>query len=115
MEKKLSSKKNLIISIAVVVVVFGASYWYFNQGSSAEAPILSDSTASSSGALLSTLNQLKSLSLDPSIFTRATFESLVSNTVTLPSVDSGRPNPFAPIPGLVSVTAQSQTGAAATH
>ena len=111
MEKKNSSKKNLIISIVVIAVVLGIGYWYFNGSSSSEAPVLSSSTASSSDTLLSTLDQLESLSLNSSIFTTPAFESLNDNTVTLPTVDSGRPNPFAPLPGLTPATSKSQTSA----
>jgi len=108
---KLSSHKNLIISIGVVIVLALVAYWYFGSNSSAPVPILSDSTTNSSDSLLSTLNQLKSLSLNPAIFSNPSFESLESNTVTLPVVPSGRPNPFAPL----TVTATQNSGTAVTH
>lgn len=49
---KISSHKNLIITICVVIVLALAVYWYFGAGSSAPVPILSDSTTSGSDALL---------------------------------------------------------------
>lgn len=105
--KTLLAKKNLIISIAVIIVLFAAGWWYFGQGSSSDQSLLSSSTASSNDSLLSTLNQLKSLTLDSSIFTEPAFEALQSNTVVLPTVPSGRPNPFAPLPGLLPTNPQS--------
>lgn len=113
--KTLSSKKNLIISIVVIVVIAVLGYWYFSSNSSSNEPILSNSTVSSSDTLLSTLNELKSLSLNSSIFTEASFEALTNNTVTLPTVASGRPNPFAPLPGLVGVTTGQGSVIAPTH
>ena len=114
LKKQFESHKNLIISIAVVVVIFIIGYYYVSNDSSSSAPILSDSTSASSDSFLSTLDELKSLSLDSSIFSLPGFELLNDNTVTLPTVLSGRQNPFAPLPGTL-VPATGQTVAAPTH
>jgi hypothetical protein len=107
-----SSKKNLILSAAIVIALIVFGYWYFGRSTSAVAPILSSSTASSSDDLLSTLNELKSLSLNAAVFSLPSFKALVSDTVTLSAVPAGKANPFAPLPGLI----QSPTIApSATH
>jgi hypothetical protein len=105
MLKQFSSHKNLIISIAVVLVLVIFGWWYFGNSSSPSSDdILSSSTATSSDTLLATLNQLKGLSLDSSIFSSPAFEALNDNTVILPMVQSGRPNPFAPLSGAASTS-----------
>ena len=108
MGKILSSKKNLIISIVVVVVLLVAAYWYFVGSAPAPTPILSSSAPATSDTLLTTLNQLKSLTLDSSVLSLPTFNSLKDNTVVLPTIASGRPNPFAPLPALTPTTTQTQ-------
>ncbi len=108
---KLSAHKNLLITIGVIVVLALACYWYFSSSYVAPVPILSGSTAGSSDTLLATLDQLESLSLNPAIFSNPSFEALSNNTVTLPVVSSGRPNPFAPL----SVAATQSTLVAPTH
>ena len=115
MKNKISSKKNLIIFIVVILVLIVFGYWYFNQSTPVAESILSNSTATSSDSLLLTLNQLRALSLDNSVFTAPSFEALSDNTVTLPTVLSGRPNPFAPIPGLIPLTGQLQNGTSILH
>jgi hypothetical protein len=100
--EKLLAHKNLLVSVVVVILLVIFGYWYFNGSSSASAPILSASDVAGSDALLATLNQLKSLSLDDSIFSRPAFEALTDETVTISPVTAGRPNPFAPLPGVVS-------------
>ncbi len=113
--EKLLAHKNLLISVAVIILLLVFGYWYFNGGSSAPAPILSASDVSGSDSLLATLNQLKSLSLDASIFTRPTFESLTDSTVTISPVAAGRQNPFAPLPGLVSSVGAAPAATPATN
>jgi len=110
MEKLSSSKKNIVISVIVIVVIAVFCYWYFGSDSSSSTPILSSSDSVSSDSLLTTLNELKSIALDQSIFSNPAFDgSLKDNTVTLSVALSGRPNPFAPFPGLVILNAQSKT------
>jgi len=98
---KLSSNKNLIAGAIVVIILLIFAYWYFSGSSAPEAPILSGTATVGSNDLLSTLNELKSLSLDSSIFQRPAFKALSNETVILPTVVSGRANPFAPLPGFV--------------
>ena len=107
--QKISSKKNLIIAIAVIIVLLIVAYYYFGSGPSSPAPILSDSTTPSSDTLLSTLDELQSISLNSAVFSNPSFQSLKDDTVTLPSVPSGRQNPFAPVAGIVAPSSLAQT------
>ena len=102
------SKNNIIIAIIVVVVLAICVYWYFSSSgsSSSSDDVLSSSAAASSDTLLSTLDQLKSLTLDQSITTNPEFESLTDNTVVLPTENAGKQNPFAPL-GPASTTTTS--------
>jgi len=104
LKQQFESHKNLIISVAVIIVLGVVGFYYFNSNSSSSQPLLTDSTSTSSDSFLSTLNELQSLSLDSSIFSSPGFVLLNDNTVTLPTVSSGRQNPFAPIPGTVVLT-----------
>ena len=112
---KLSSNKNLIAGAIVVIILLIFAYWYFSGSSAPEAPILSGTQTVGSDDLLSTLNELKSLSLDSSIFQRPAFEALSNDTVILQNVTAGRANPFAPLSGFTVSSGASGAPATPTH
>ena len=99
------------IIVAVVVVVGG--YFAYNTGGSDE--LLTTTTAATptsqvSKELLSILANLKSISLDTSIFTDEVFISLSDFGTTIPLAPVGRENPFEPLSG--GVRAGASTGSA---
>ncbi|MEK9177793.1 MAG: hypothetical protein AAB777_01580 [Patescibacteria group bacterium] len=49
--------------------------------------------------VLSLLNQIQSLRIDPTLFQSAVYKSLQDFSVNIPPEGVGRDNPFAPIPG----------------
>lgn len=53
-----------------------------------------------SAEVLNLLNQIQSLHIDASLFQSPAYQSLVDYTVPIPDQNVGRPNPFAPIPGV---------------
>jgi len=97
-----SSKKPYII-LAVIVLVAVSVYFYY-QGTS---PLVSSSVSQTSVAdqeigaqVLGLLQQIKSLKVDPSVFSDPGYLTLQDYTVQIPALPVGRPNPFAPLPGL---------------
>jgi flagellar basal body-associated protein FliL len=99
-----SSKKNIIIISAIVIIAL-VGIFYFMGGT----PVPTDDSllSSDSGAnnqvgtrVLSLLNQIESLRIDTSLFTGAAYQTLVDYSVDIPPQDVGRPNPFAPLPGV---------------
>ncbi len=101
-----SSKKTFIIIIVIIAVA--ALIYFYNLGNSSadSASSLQESGASAEtqavgSRVLSLLNQISSLKIDSSIFTSASYKSLVDYTIAIPEQNIGRPNPFAPIPGSV--------------
>lgn len=58
-----------------------------------------DDTSPLSQELLTTLSQLNSIKLDPTFFTDPAFLSLNDFSTTIPSQNTGRRNPFAPVQG----------------
>ena len=104
-------------SIIGAVVIFGAlalGYFYF----SGNKPVATDSLLQAnatpeanvvSSRILNLLNQIRTLKIDTSIFKDPAYQSLVDYSVSIPPVDVGRPNPFAPIPGVIDSTTPSST------
>lgn len=76
-----------------------------NTSSLESSPQLDSSAAGAQ--VLGLLNQLKQIQIYSELFLDPGFISLQDYSVVIPPVNIGRPNPFAPIPGL--------TAAAATH
>ncbi len=114
--KSLLANKSLLVSIIVIVVLLGGGYWYINNSSPTDvtSSVLSSSAPASNDSLLSTLTELRSLTLDSTVFSSPSFKSLTDNTVTLPTVAAGRPNPFAGLAQLI-LLAQQQNQANGGH
>lgn len=95
-------KENKGLAAIVIVAVLGVG-GYFAYRSSDTGALLTASGATStptskvSRELLLTLGDLRSITLDNSLFTDAAFTSLVDFRVDIPLQPVGRTNPFAPL------------------
>lgn len=97
------SNPKIGIIVGVVVIILTLVYFYTQGGSSSSNSLLVSSSAGTIGsAELSLLNQLSSLKLDTKIFRDPVYLSLQDYSVQVPTQNVGRPNPFAPIPGVVN-------------
>lgn len=103
MNQNQSSKTNLII-IAVIVIIAGiVLVWYLggkNTDSSSTLDTQANSTTGTGKHVLALLNQTQELNIDTTLFDSIVFQSLQDYTVNIPPVNQGRPNPFAPLPGV---------------
>lgn len=96
-----NSKKTIIAAI-IAIIVLAIVYFYFSNSAPVESvSSLQTQSASVVGTrVLSLLNQIKSLRIDTSIFKSPAYGTFVDYSVAIPELPVGRPNPFAPIPGL---------------
>lgn len=89
-----------------MVGILAAVYFYMKGSgtSSSTATLVSQSAVDTTigNKELVLLNQVKSINIDAAFFNNGMYQSLVDMTQAVPSVDIGRPDPFAPVPGLVS-------------
>ncbi len=93
------SKKTIIFII--VILVLGLVYFYFAGGETPATTLLTGVGSGGVGAIeLSLLNQMKSLQIDTSFFKDPAYQSLVDYSVAITPQSVGRPNPFAPLPGV---------------
>jgi hypothetical protein len=101
-----SSTKNLLISVGIILAAVLGYYVFSPDFSSNSDSLLQESSQDNlAGAqVLSLLNQIGSLQIDANFFKGAAFTSLQDYSVAIPPQTVGRPNPFAPLPGLKSVT-----------
>lgn len=75
-------------------------YMVYFAGPSTSATITqSDSSVALSQNLLVTLQNLRTIKLDNSIFSDPTYQSLTDFGVVIPRQEPGRRNPFAPLTG----------------
>ncbi len=100
--KPQSSSKKTIIAVVIAVIVLALVYFYFSAGEpDTEISALQTQAANVDGTrVLSLLNQIKSLHIDTKIFESSAYRSLVDYSVEIPETPVGRPNPFAPLPGV---------------
>lgn len=96
-------KENKGLAAIVIIVVLGVA-GYFAYRSSDNTALLSSTgmatpTSQISRELLLTIGDLKTITLDNSIFADAAFMSLVDFRVDIPLQPVGRDNPFAPLSG----------------
>ena len=95
-----------ITAIIVIFVVFAIGYFYYSGGT--PSPVsgsllqtqVSPEANAASARILSLLNQIRTLKIDTSIFKDPAYMTLTDYSVAIPAVPVGRPNPFAPIPGV---------------
>ena len=101
MNTKHTSKKNLILGAAIVVIVTVAMFYFFGKGPAEDTSLLKaepSSEAAMVGArVLSLLTQIKSLQIDTDLFLDPAYRTLRDYSVVVPPQNVGRPNPFAPL------------------
>lgn len=106
---KPGSLKNTIIMVSIVVVAF-LLFFYFSGKDTPEGTLTLDQSSPQSSAdaarILNLLNQIQSLRIDTSLFKATAYQTLVDYSVTIPEVPVGRPNPFAPLPGVSAASTQ---------
>jgi hypothetical protein len=107
MKPQSHSKKRVGIIIAVIIVAALGYFYMSGDAVPMDTNTLEVQTANADGArILSLLNQIQSLRIDTGLLSSPAYVSLVDYSVNIPEIPVGRPNPFAPIPG---VSIQNQT------
>jgi hypothetical protein len=96
-----------VVSLGLLIVLAYAVFW------KDDAIVVDEFTESEARVndqeFLAKLKELQDLELDSPLFDDEEFLSLVDHTVQVVDEDAGRPNPFAPVPGLVTSEAESTT------
>ncbi len=91
---------NKIITVIVILVVLGGGYFFFFKSSPTPTASLVSTTESNKFVgqdILDLVNTLKTVSIDPAIFSGPLFQHLHDFTVAPEVQSQGRTNPFAPI------------------
>jgi len=109
MNTKPSSNKTTISVIAAIVIAAIAYFYYTGSTATSTSLVASTNNAAVGSQVLDLLNQIQSLNIDASIFSDPGYKTLRDYSVPIPTVDVGRPNPFAPLPGF-STTGTSGSG-----
>ncbi len=104
MKTQTTSKKPLFTIIAIIGAALLA-YFFFIGGKAPASDAILQTVATpeanaASARILNLLNQIKSLKIETTIFTNPAYQTLQDYSVPIPAVPVGRPNPFAPIPGV---------------
>ena len=96
------SKKNLYITAGVIAAAVLGYYAFFSTPSADNSALLQQESGDIviGTQVLSLLNQIQSLHIDTALFQSAAFRSLQDYSVAIPPQTVGRPNPFAPLPGI---------------
>ncbi len=111
MKQQPHSRKTLIVAI-VAIIILALVYFYFSGGAAtpdASSTLQTQSANVVGTRVLSLLNQIKSLRIDTSIFKDQAYQTLVDYAVEIPELPVGRPNPFAPLPGVPTTPAGVNT------
>lgn len=90
--------------ILLALIVIGAVAWYAFSSAGSAPSLTTSATAGGSGTstadaqLVATLLQLRTVTLNSTIFSDPAFESLQDFSTQIVPEPSGRPDPFAPLP-----------------
>ena len=93
------NRQKILLSVLGLVVVVGVVYYYnlWNNSSLTDIIVDNSSTDLVGEDILVLVNQLKSVSIDTSLFSNPLFVTLKDLSVTVNPENQARPNPFAPI------------------
>lgn len=104
MNTQKSSKKSIIIIVIIVIVAIIGYFYYSGKNQSSDTSLLASAPNAADQAVgarvLLLLNQIQSLHIDTTIFKNPAYQALQDYTVSIPTLNVGRYNPFAPLPGL---------------
>ena len=93
-------KSNTITIVISTIAILGGIYWYFFTGTTDQQPLttsVSDNRVQTKFQGL--VSQLKPISFNSQIFSDPAFMSFIDLSTPITSEPSGRPDPFAPLPG----------------
>lgn len=108
-----SNKKNIIIIVAVIVIAALAFYYMSSSPSATDTGLQSNSANAVGASEIALLNQVEALRIDTTFFNDPAYKSLVDYSVAITPEAVGRPNPFAPVPGVPNPNATVTSGGAA--
>ena len=100
-------QNTLYIIVASLIVAAGAS-WYFFTGTGNDEPLTATDTTNAAQAQFECLLAQHPISLDTMLFYKPNFQGLVSINTTISPEETGRPDPFAPIAGIVKAPATTK-------
>lgn len=94
-------KSNTTILIITTLIVASGAYWYFFTGTGNEPSLTPQTTENQSQLQFQILvSELQPISFNTGIFSDPRFLALVDLTTPITPEASGRPDPFAPVPGI---------------
>lgn len=96
----MTAHKKITISLATLAVLGLFGYYVVSQTPIVRADVVTtsiDSSAPIGQDILDLLTLFNSVSIDPAFFSSALFQNLRDFSITLPIIQEGRANPFAPI------------------
>jgi len=106
-----SSKKTWIWVVGIVIVA-GLIYFYLNSTATPSGGTLDASSPNVAigTQVLGLLSQIQTLHIDTDLFNDPGYKTLRDYSVSIPPVNVGRPNPFAPLTGMVSTPVATSSG-----
>lgn len=107
------SNTTTYIILFVLLALSGFAYFYFiGLQPSPDAGIEQiDNTNQVAGIkVFNLLNEISAININDELFKDNSYQELRDLTVSIPILPIGRPNPFAPVPGMVLNPSQSTSG-----
>jgi hypothetical protein len=98
----MNMKKSNILIIALALIAAAAAYWYFFTGTETASPLTAtgDSGNASEAQFQTLVSELQPVTFDTGIFTDPRFMALIDLSTPVTPEQAGRPDPFAPVPGV---------------
>ena len=104
------AQHKIIIAVGAIVVI-GIAWYMLSSGSSDTSNLVTEEMDAGDQELIQSLQILRAIQLDPSIFSNPSYLSLRDFSTQIIPEPVGRPDPFAPLSASVAPTSQTMEGA----
>lgn len=107
-QKKSGAMTYIMLFIALVGA--GFAYFYFiglQTPSGAGLEIVDNSDQVAGIKVFNLLNEISAININDNLFKDGSYQELNDLSVSIPVLPIGRPNPFAPVPGMVTTMTQT--------
>jgi len=95
-------KTNTLYLLIATLIAAAGAYWYFFTGTGNDTPITASAPTENAGSQFEALANQLPAAFNTAVLSDERFLALTDNTTPISDEALGRPDPLAPIPGVIT-------------